>query len=68
MLKRFQPAELDAFIGEAAREKRKGFFDLFSIPGCFFMLMHCAIMKFGAGSITTGLSDWITTQVSIDYL
>ena len=61
---KFQLATFVLFVGETAQEKQKRFFDLFAIPGCFFMLMHCTVMKFGDSSITTGLSDWITTQVS----
>ena len=55
------------FLGEPEQKMQKQFFDLLRIPGCFFMLLHCAVMKFGASSITAGLSDWITTQVSINY-
>ena len=50
------------------RKNQKGFFDLFAIPGCFFMLLHCTVMRFGSDSMIAGLSDWLTTQVDIKYL
>ena len=52
------------FVVQVSVEEQKRFFDLLAIPGCFIMLLHCTMIKLVTASIVTGVSDWITTEVS----
>ena len=52
-------------LEETTSKELKGFLDLFRIPGCVYMFLHCTLIEFCGSARTTGIGGWITSSVCI---